>query len=279
MDGKYDDADPVPVPPTPIPPTPNLPKKYIMLNAINWSNLTGLPLTVISEATYFVLEVLANGSLVDRSNGTIDKEKKFIADVKAAGKKVTFSVAGGTQSVADVTAAVNQKTNFINAIADRIKNLGYDGVTLDVENTNISPQNMVDFVNALRAKLDTIRPGLIIGCYTQPYQLTTVWSKLELCAAAITWLSPMMYDRQDSPYNAAKWTAETNAWSAKIPKSKLLYGLAVNYVDWYGGVLNTKDYAECFDTVIKEGWAGIGIWRSGIYTQPFIDVQKSKIII
>lgn len=254
---------------TPIVVPPVTPKKYVLLNAINWNaaGLNSLPIADTSECTYFVLTVESGGALM---GGSPTLEAKFISDVKAGGKKATFSIAGGSQNIAAITAAVNQKTNLVNSIAARITSMGYDGVTLDIENTNIAPQAMVDFVLALRAK---IGPEKIIGQYTQPFQLNTVFSLIQNAAPALTWLSPMIYDA--GPFDLQTFTIQTRAWEGKVGKSKLMGGVAVNYPPNDGG-LSVTQYGQVLDVVNTEGWAGVGLWQNTLFTEPYRAIQKNK---
>src|SRR5687767_1659358 len=138
--------------------------RYVMMNVINWNadGLNNLPTAYSSELTYFILPVTSAGVLTGTS---VSHESKFVADVHAAGKKASFSIGGGSQNVAAITTAVKNGTPLINNIADHITQFDYDGVTLDVEGTKLNPTTYANFVIALRAKLDTIRPGLIIGIY------------------------------------------------------------------------------------------------------------------
>jgi hypothetical protein len=71
------------------------PKPYLMLNVVNWKPLV-VPYADISEATYFVLPVSSTGFLIGSSTPA---ETKFVQDLHAAGKKATFSIAGGSQDV------------------------------------------------------------------------------------------------------------------------------------------------------------------------------------
>lgn len=252
------------------PPAPPV-GKYIMLNAIRW-NATGLntlPIDDTSEVTYFVLPVAANGTLLNMSSTL---ETKFVADVHTKGKKATFSVAGGAQNVADITSAVvNNRTAFINNIASHITLHNYDGVTIDIENTALNPQVITDFFIALRIKLNTIRPNLIIGAYTQPYQLNTVWANIAQAASGIDWLSPMIYD---FVYTIPELVTLTKAWLPRVgnDKTKLLCGIAVNYPTG----LTTAQFGQVLDIVTVEGWKGVGVWENTLYTQPWLDVRHSK---
>lgn len=256
------------VPPTPIPPTPTN-KKYVMLNAINWnaSGLTTLPLPYTSEVTYFVLPVSSNGDLL---GGSDTLEKAFVANVKGAGKKASFSIGGGSQNASDIGLAVSQKTNLVANIVSHMTQYGYDGVTLDIENTSIPPQVIVDFIKALRIAIGSTK---IIGMYVQPYQLTSVWTKLKDAESSINWLAPMIYDA--GAYNATSFRAQVKAWEVYVPKTKLLAGVAVNYPSQSGG-LNATQYAEVLDMVNQEGWLGAGIWENTLFTAPYQAIQKSK---
>lgn len=268
-------------PTTPVPtPTPTN-KKYVMLNCITWpaNPLTNLP-NEASEYTYFVIPVNANGTLVaggPGATGTNDAlERKFVADVKAKGKKVTFSIAGGAQNVADITAAVTtNRTAFLNNIAAHITQYGYQGIFVDIEGTNIPAATMLSFIKDLRVKLDSITPGLTIGIYVQPYQKDTVWARIQEAVSSFDFLSPMLYDF--GPYNKQQWQDMTNAWLPRVAndKSKLLCGVAVNYPAENGG-LSPAQYGEVLDMVNANGWRGIGLWQNEIYTQPYRDVLKAK---
>lgn len=247
-------------------PTPT--GKYVMLNCINWASFDNLPILDASELTNFVYLVSGAGVILG-GNSTI--ENKLVSDVHAKGKKVTFSIAGGTQSVADITAAVTtNRTAFINNIANKITQYNYDGIAVDIENTNLNSQVMPDFLNALRAKLDTIKPNLRIGVYTQPYQLNTVWAKIAEAKNAITWLSPMLYDY---PNSVEQIKTTTQPWVDRVGKEKILLGAAVNY-DASGFDLN--EWSRALDIVNTEGWQGVGIWQNQLYTQPYRDITKSK---
>ena len=156
---------PLPNPvPNPIPvPSPSS-GKYVMLNCINWGANPLMNLPDASEHTYFVLLVNADGSLVTKSEA---QERKFIADVHAKRGKATLSIAGGTQNISNITKAVTEKIGLINAIAARMA-WGYDGVTLDIENTNIPSSVVNAFIIDLRARLGQFA---IIGVYPQPFQI------------------------------------------------------------------------------------------------------------
>ena len=266
---------PTPVTPAPItvPLTSNGTAKYVMVNCVNWLPLTALPTSASSELTYFVITSDSNGSLVG-TNST--QETKFVSDVHAAGKKATFSIGGAAQNQSMITTAVNNKTALVNSIASHLSQFGYDGVTLDIEDTNLSASAVTDFINALRVKFDSIKSGLIIGVYTQPYQLNTVWNTIDQAANSITWLSPMLYDF--GTFNQQTWINDVNAWAAKLPKSKLLAGLAVNYPAANGG-LDTNQYSSMLNASIDQGWMGIGIWSNELYTQNWMNTANGIISI
>lgn len=240
-------------------------KRYVLLNCINWGSLGNLP--PATEYTYFVLLVKPDGKLY---GGNDAQERKFIADVKAKGGKVTFSIGGGTQSVLDIVTAVINRGALITEIASRMALYGYDGVTLDIENTNIPSTNINSFIGELRARLG---PTAIIGLNVQPYQINTVWGQIQAVQSAITWLAPMLYDA--GTYNRQKWITDTNAWVTKVGKEKLLCGLAVNYPAPDGG-LNPTHLGEMLDVINTEGWKGVGLWNDALHTAPYQDVLKSK---
>ena len=245
---------------------PPKPKKHILLNCINWASLDNLPLNSATEFTYFILPVNASGSL---SGMSPTLEAKFVKDVQMAGKKATFSIGGGSQDVNAITTAITQKTNLVNSIHEHINLHGYSGVTLDIENTSLNPQVVVDFINALRVKIGNDK---IIGCYTQPYQLTTVWSKVEQAIGSLSWISAMIYD---FPNTAEQFKTLTTQWLVKVPKEKLLAGLAVNY-DTTG--LDLNEFPQIVDWVNTQGLLGIGIWNNQLYTQPYQDLVKNKLL-
>lgn len=250
---------------TPVPsPTPN--KKYVVVDVINWGNLNNLPVPDASELTYFVLPVGSNGVLMDTS--TII-ESKFVSDIHSQGKKATFSIAGGGNNLIDITNAVNQKINLINSIVNHVTSLGYDGVTLDVEGTNVDPQAMVDFINLLRT---TLGPDKVIGCYVQPYQLSTVWSKLDQAINSLTWVSPMMYD---FPNTVEEFKTFTLKWLTKVPKDKLLAGAAINY-DATG--LDIVEFPLILDWINEQGLKGIGLWEHSKYTQDYKTIIHNKFL-
>lgn len=252
-------------------PTP-IASKYILLNAINWNDagLNTLPIGDASEITYFVLPVSATGQLLSTSPTT---EAAFVKNIHAGGKKATFSIAGGAQNVEDITAAVTSNSAaLINNIVEHIALHNYDGVTVDIENTNIAAQTMADFIKALRVKLDTLRSNLILGIYTQPYQIDTVWKNIAQIASSLTWLAPMMYDR--GLYTAADFLATTQAWESRVPKEKLLGGVAVNYPTQDGG-LSVDQFKEVLDMIDTNNWSGVGIWQNTLYTQPWRDVRRT----
>lgn len=248
-------------------PAPAPPSYYVMLNAITWgyNPLQNLPLKDISEATYFTLPVDAAGNLLG-SNPAL--EKKFVADVKAKSKKATLSVAGGAQNVAHITSAVTtNKTAFINNIAAHITQFGYDGVVLDIENTNLPSHVLPEFIRQLRAK---IGPAPIIGVYVQHWQIDTVHARLQEAADAVTWVAPMIYDFK---YTLDELKSLTLAWLPKVNgnKSKLLAGVAVNYETG----LNVAQYKQVLEWVSKENLGGVGVWQNTLYTQPWIDAQRA----
>lgn len=264
---------PIPTPePTPTSPPDTTAEKYIMLNAINWNTaaLKNLPLNDASEITYFVLPVSASGALMGLSPV---EESAFVKNVHAAGKLATFSIAGGDQNIEDITVAVMiNRTDFINNIAEHIAIHGYDGVTIDIEGTNILAQAMTDFIRALRLKMDAIRQGLIIGIYTQPHQINTVWASIADVASSITWLAPMIYDSE--AFTPESLTSLTKAWESKIGKEKLLSGVAVNYPSEKGG-LNPEQFKNVLNIITANDWRGVGIWENTLYTQPWLDVRRA----
>lgn len=266
--------------PTPIPnpdPTPTDPTaKYVLMNNCTWEDNNALPYNLVTEATDFVHEVNANGSLrTDHTNAA--RERKLIEDASDAGKKATFSVAGGSQDKEMIKAAVTtNRAAFINAICDHLTTFNYDGVTLDIENTTISPADMVAFVKLLRHAFNDISPDLIIGIYTQPYQKDTVWARIADAVADFTWIAPMIYD--DGAYNKQKWVNLTNEWLPHVQgiKSKLLTGLSINYPVNKGG-LSAAQYGEMLDEVKAQGWGGVGLWRASTFTKLWQDIQIAKI--
>lgn len=237
----------------PIPPSTS---PYIMLNCINWGAGMTTPLQKCSEATYFVLLSSANGTL---SNGNEAQERAFITKVHAAGGKATFSIGGGTQNIANITSAVTNRAGLIAAIQARLA-WGYDGVTLDIENTNISSATMNAFITSLRAAIGTA----IIGIYTQPYARTTTWKDIGLIKDKFNWISSMNYD---FPNTTSEFIAETQLWVDMVGKDKVLAGMAVNY-DTTG--LNLTELPIVMNWV--KGIKGIGIWENVAYTQAYQDI-------
>lgn len=261
---------PIPVPPTPpVPPIPPVtPSKWVLLNCINWNlnALNNLPLQDATEFTYFVLPVNADGSLKG-INPT--QETKFVSDVHGAGKKATFSIAGGTNNIADITAAVNQKFNLVNAIKLHVDQFGYDGVTIDIEGTAIDAQAMKDFMVLLRTSLG----DKIIGCYIQGYQLNTVWAKLNEYKDVLTWISIMYYD--SGLFNLALFNSLNAQLEAKVGKDKVLGGVAVNYPVNNTG-LSPEQFGQCLDAINDKGYKGAGLWQNVSYTEPWKQVRRTK---
>jgi hypothetical protein len=251
-----------------------LPSKYILLNCINWipAEFQNLPLRHATEFTYFVLPVSSRGVLKGIDDGL---EKSFVHTVHTAGKKATFSIAGGAQDLAAITSAVTRYSSaFIKNIVTHLKTYDFDGVTLDIENTNITPSAMMKFVHALRVQFKSIRPGLIIGCYIQPWQLNTVWTSLDQMINDFTWISPMCYDI--GVYNRIQYTTWINDLVTKVGANKVLAGLAVNYPPADGG-LNEIQYGEMIDDTVLNGWKGIGLWQNTLFTPSYRTMQDSKI--
>lgn len=251
-------------------PTP-IQKDYVLLNCINWNagGLNNLPLIDASEFTYFVLSVDRDGGLVGMSNSV---EMKFVNDVRLAGKKPTFSIAGGSQNIGDITRAVTVKRNdFINNIINHISQLKYSGVFIDIENTSIDAQAMADFVVALKQKLNLVDTNLTIGIYTQPYQLNTVWAKIQQAADSFDFICPMIYDFN---YTIQELKDLTLAWLPKTKNNpkKLLCGLAVNYPTG----LNSQQYGEVLEWVKQEGLRGVGLWNNVLFTEPWRQAQRLK---
>lgn len=251
------------------------PSKYVVVNSVNWdlNALKALPFQYGSEFTYFVLTVSTKGTL---SGESLSVESEFVKNVHDAGKKATFTVGGAKQSTSNMNRAITKKTILIDSIASHIISFGFDGVVLDIENTNINPQVMADFLVALRARLNAIKPNLIIGVYVQPYQINTVWANLSSVSNHITWVAPMLYDF--GTYNHTQWTNLTNAWLPRVSgdKSKLLTGLAVNYPANNGG-LSTSQFSEMINAQISQGWAGMTIWNNILYIPSYTQVVGTKI--
>lgn len=268
---------------TPPPPITSLPKKYTMLNCITWreGTLDKIPINDADEFTYFVLPVSSEGTLLigNKSADEADdaKEKKFIADVHRAGKKATLSIAGGAQpDHADIAKVLVNKGNIlISNIVNRINNLGYDGVILDIEHTHASglaPNVIPDFVNKLRTMLGGEK---IIGMYTQPEEFYTSHKAIELAKDSLTWLSVMIYDA--GYYDLNTFLNQSRPWAEKVGKDKYLAGVAVNYPEKSGG-LNPAQFEEVLTAVIKEGWKGVGIWQDTIFTEPWREIRRIKIM-
>lgn len=238
-----------------------LAKSYAMLNCVNWAPtaLKTLPLQAATELTYFVLPVTAQGAL---TGGSLSLESAFVKLAHDAGKTATFSIAGGSQNVSDITKAVTQKTNLITAIVNRVAQFGYDGVTLDIENTNLQTEALALFVNDLRRALGTSK---VIGMYSQPYQLHTVFSKLETFVDSLSWISPMCYD---FPNTVEDIKTITTQWIEKAGKDKVLLGLAVNYDDT--GV-NITEFESILAWGKEKGLKGVGIWNNILYTKEYQD--------
>jgi hypothetical protein len=259
--------------PSPVPqPAPNEPSagqadgKYVMLNAISWGErpMQDLPMQDISEATYFVLPVDASGNFI---GGNADLESKLVKDAHTAGKKATLSIAGGAQKIADIElATVTNKSRLIQNIVNRLSQFGYDGVILDIENTNLPSSAMPEFILALRAALGT-KPS--IGVYVQPWQKDTVWWRLQDVSDAVTWVAPMIYDFD---YTLDELKALTLEWLPKVggDRSKLLAGVAVNYETG----LSPSEYKSVLEWVSAQGLGGVGVWQNKIFTQPWIDAQR-----
>jgi hypothetical protein len=255
--------------PTPIPTpvaTPS-PYKQVVLNTVKWgyNALQNVPIKDISQANLFVLPVDANGNLLE---GNPSQEAKFIADVHAQGKKVTLCIAGGTQNIAAIAAALTTgKTNLINNIAARLTQYGYDGVVLDVENTWIQPSVIPTFINQLRTKIGE-KP--IIGVYVQHWQKDTVYGQLQDSADAIDWIAPMIYDFS---YTMDDLKSLTLAWLPRIKqdRSKLYAGVAVNYPTGLG----VGQYKEVLQWVNAQQLGGVAVWQNNLFTQPWLDAQRS----
>lgn len=259
--------------PFPTPPPPLPPNKYVLTCIINWgaNALINLPVQDSSELTNFVLPVRADGTLLPQNSLAV--EQKFVSDVKAAGKIVTFTTFGGGKSqLPEYTiAAITQKTNLINSISTRIFQFGYDGVILDIENVpTLNPQVLSDFITSLRAKLGTKK----IGMHVQPAQLTTSHSKLP--AMLLDYVSPMIYDIPNTYYSKEKWIELTNAWLTIVPKEKLVIGVAVGTYPPQNGSLNLTQFGEMLDAVKTEGWKGISIWEHTLFSESYKLVRRAK---
>ncbi len=246
-------------------PTPK--NKYAILNAITWGTnpLQNIPFQDISEASKFVLSVVGAGNLHE---STPTLETKFVADVKAKGKKATFSVAGGSQDISQITLALTTNKNvLINNIATHLVQFGYDGVVLDVENTSLPANVLPDFINQLRARIGS---AYSIGVYVQPWQIDTVHSRLQDAASALSWVAPMIYD---FAYTLDQLKTMILAWLPKVngDKSKLLAGVAVNYTTG----LDTSQYTDVLKWVTDQGLGGVGLWQNTLFAQPWIDAQRS----
>lgn len=241
-------------------PVPEPDSLYFMFNVINWGNLDNIPYEEGEEFTYFVFPVAADGKLLGTSEGA---EKRFIKGVQDAGKLATFSIAGGYQDKNDVKQAVEEQNGLITAIVDRVERLGYDGVTLDIENTTIDPQTMVAFVRKLREKLG---PDKVIGIYTQPYQQATVWRDIGEAKDTFDWISPMIYDY--GYFDIDECRATVRKWANMVGKEKTLAGLAVNYPLERGGV-PIDQWQAVLQMAQEEGWKGIGIWEHNRWTTDY----------
>jgi chitinase len=218
----------------------------------------------LTHIIHFSAEPNTNGTLNTTDNVlSTGNSSAIVSAAHAAGKKVLVCIGGGgTQAGFQAATGPTNLTTFINNITNLMSGRGYDGVDIDWEPLDPGDANQfTNFVNSLRAKLDTIspRPMLTAAVAVPPtpasllasvqsqfdqfnlmtYDLSGPWD------GWVTWFNSPLYDggyRFPSTGGLVPSCDGTvNAVTAAgIPLSKLGLGVAFYGYVWTGGAGTTN---------------------------------------
>lgn len=262
------------------------PTRSVMMHVVDYqtTNVSGVPVMtslqvpLISEATCFCNFISADGTTLT-PDSTALPDSTVVSTVHAvAGKAVTWTFGGGGQVVADMETAIStNKNTTATTIVNKTLAGGYDGVTLDIENTTVGSQVLPDFITALRTSFNaqpTINGGhAIISIDVQNQSWKNVWSKINTVEPLIDCIYPMVYDivgytTDDIKTRTAQWVNPMNGQKGKISP-----GLAI--VDANNRVLSTSELQEMCYWVLANNYAGIMIWNNYNMTTEYYNIINS----
>ncbi len=203
----------------------------------------------MTHILHFSVEPTSGGNISGTGNGiNATTASQLITPAHAAGVKVLLTIGGaGTDGgfINNTTAAT--LPTFVSNLVTFAVNNGYDGIDVDWE--DISNGTRFDsFVSALRAKMDSVRPGMLLTCaYQDGYE--NIVANVQSCfnqinimtydmAGAwpgwVTWHNSPLYDGGNRfPSTGGLLPSAdgfvNNAVAAGIPAAKLGIG-----TDFYG---------------------------------------------
>ena len=224
---------------------------YLKAEDIDYSALT--------HVIHFSLEPNPNGSYDSVSLG-IDEVNSatVLAAAHAAGKKVLICI-GGASTAVGFRGATNSsnRTKFVNALAGFVSRRGYDGIDIDWEPLEQSDSTQfVEFVTALRSKLDLISPRPLMTAAVG--SMPTVYAQVQ---SSFDQINVMTYDMSGAYGGWVTWH-----------NSPLNNG-GYRFASTGGLIPSAHDELETFTaTGIPAGKLGLGIgfygyeWRGGTGT-------------
>ncbi len=205
-----------------------------------WVSPSNLPWSQLDILAYFSVEVDADGDLGSDHGWGDAAALALIDEAHAAGVDVILSATrfGGSALAPLLSSAANRANCIENLVARMIAGNG-DGLDIDFEGVNLSNrEDMVSFIQDLRAAMDVAQPG----------------SLLTLATPAIDWNGSWDYDviADNSDYLFIMGYAFAGSWSDPQPNAPLDAGgpwgtsrslrwSAQDYVQW-GGLYNADKF-------------------------------------
>jgi len=205
-----------------------------------WVSPSNLPWSQLDILAYFSVEVEADGDLGSDHGWGDAAALALIDEAHAAGVDVILSATrfGGSALAPLLGSATNRANCIENLVARMIAGNG-DGLDIDFEGVNLSNrEDMVSFIQDLRAAMDVAQPG----------------SLLTLATPAIDWNGSWDYDviADNSDYLFIMGYAFAGSWSDPQPNAPLDAGgpwgtsrslrwSAQDYVQW-GGLYNADKF-------------------------------------
>jgi chitinase len=216
--------------------------------AIPWGSLTHL--------VHFSLLTGAarDGSLDTSAHGlTPQLMREAVAAAHSRGKQILIAVGGAEDHNWDAACDATNRPTFIANLVGVVRQYGYDGIDLDIEQDWQSPAHTdyVACVAGLRAALDALAPRPLLTAPGDPdwqaYMLAQVWQYLDQ-------INLMDYWRDAAAIAAGL----DNYTGAGIPRARLGVGIGIGDGGTDGA--NPADCAAKARAALAGGYGGVMAW-------------------
>jgi spore germination protein YaaH len=263
-------------------------KRRVFIDALVWASTNSSGRPVVDAPTpwlpqiyegcvsVFVFRVDSNANIIQHPSAVSGLDTRFRDAVHAGGEKAIFSLFGGGQDPSLAHQVVQNKgTTLINNIANKIAQQGWDGVCIDYENDPTpDPNLMPDFINALRTRLNQVRPGLLLIADMQPRAFNNVWQNLRRCEPSFDWIQVMLYDNPNWTNLDLRVRLNEYVPYMNNRKDKVVMGLSV------ASTSRPTMSPSGLDTEIKwvkaNGFGGIEIWNNTQMTDSHWQVIRNN---